>query len=54
MRLTAARVLLAVAVVLFACAWFIALGNDVFGSTNAGAFGYAGLFFLAGSFLVPA
>lgn len=44
-------VLVAAAVVLFLCAWFISLGKDVFDSTNAGAFGYFALALLAASFL---
>lgn len=44
-------ILLIVAIVFFAVAWYISLGNDIFDSTNAGAFGYAGLAFGFASFL---
>jgi hypothetical protein len=44
-------VLLALAIVCFAAAWYISLGNELLDSTNAGAFGYAGLAFGFGAFL---
>lgn len=44
-------VLLIVAVACFVAAWAVALGNEVFDSSNAGAFGYAGLAAFAASFL---
>lgn len=53
-NVTVARVLLAVGVLLLLGAWWIATGHDLFESTNAGAFGYAGLTLAFASFLVPA
>jgi hypothetical protein len=50
-RTTLRTILCLMAVVLFCLAWYIVLGNDIFDSTNAAAFGYCGLAFFAASFL---